>query len=54
MQIPHDGKLFLQFNCYLNDLGLLVNSGKIVDASFVEVPRLRNNRLENAKIKNGE
>ncbi len=54
IKVELDEKLFLQFNSYLNDLGLLVNSGKIVDASFVEVPRQRNNRQENAKIKNGE
>ena len=47
-------RLFSQFNSYLNDLGLLVNTGKIIDASFVEVPRQRNNRQENAKIKSGE
>jgi IS5 family transposase len=35
-------------------LGLFVNEGKIVDASFVEVPRQRNNKEENEKIKNGE
>jgi len=35
-------------------LGLVVNEGKIIDASFVEVPRQRNNREENKKIKNNE
>jgi len=34
-------------------LGLFVNEGKIVDASFVEVPRQRNSKEENAKIKFG-
>ena len=33
---------------------LIVNEGKIVDASFVEVPRQRNSRKENAQIKAGE
>jgi len=46
--------LFDQFRQYLHNLGLLVNEGKIVDASFVEVPRQRNTREENAKIKSGE
>jgi IS5 family transposase len=46
--------LFDQFRQYLCNLGLLVNEGKIVDASFVEVPRQRNNREENSKIKSGE
>ena len=35
-------------------MGLFVNEGKIVDASFVEVPRQRNSKEENAKIKAGE
>ncbi|MCF6365717.1 MAG: hypothetical protein L3J35_05890 [Bacteroidales bacterium] len=34
--------------------GLVVNEGKIIDASFVEVPRQRNNRDDNKKIKNNE
>lgn len=45
--------LFAQFGNYLKQLGLLVNEGKIVDASFVEVPRQRNTKEENAKIKSG-
>ena len=47
-------KLFSQFHRYLDDLGLFVNEGKIVDASFVEVPRQRNKKEENEKIKAGE
>jgi IS5 family transposase len=46
--------LFEQFHGYLDSLGLFVNEGKIVDASFVEVPRQRNKKEENEKIKNGE
>jgi IS5 family transposase len=46
-------KLFLQFHRYLEDLGLYVNEGKIVDASFAEVPRQRNRKAENAIIKEG-
>jgi len=47
-------KLFALFHKYLDDLGLFANEGKIVDASFVEVPRQRNKKEENAKIKSGE
>jgi len=43
--------LFLQ---ELEKLNLIVNEGKIVDASFVEVPRQRNSRAENKQIKEGE
>jgi IS5 family transposase len=46
--------LFEQFHNYLDKLGLFVNEGKIVDASFVEVPRQRNKKEENDKIKAGE
>jgi len=49
-----DEKLFSQFHQYLDSLGLYVNEGKIVDASFVEVPRQRNMKEENEKIKSGE
>ena len=47
-------KLFDQFNKYLESLGLIVNEGKIVDASFVIAPRQRNTREENKKIKEGK
>ena len=47
-------KLFAHFHKYLDDLGLFVNEGKILDASFVEVPRQRNKKEENEKIKAGE
>ena len=46
--------LFEQFHSYLDDLGMFVNEGKIIDASFVEVPRQRNKKEENEKIKSGE
>ena len=46
--------LFEQFHRYLDNLGLFVNEGKMIDASFVEVPRQRNKKEENAKIKSGE
>jgi len=45
---------FEQFHSYLDDLGLFVNEGKIVDASFVEVPRQRNKKSDNEKIRDGE
>ena len=46
--------LFEQYHDYLDDLGLFVNEGKIIDASFVKVPRQRNKKEENEKIKSGE
>ena len=55
-----DRELFNSFNNSLQDCGIKVNSGTIVDASFVEVPRRRvinetelkepNKLLENEKI----
>jgi len=47
-------KLFAHFHKYLDALGLFVNEGQIVDASFVEVPCQRNKKEENEKIKSGE
>lgn len=44
-------KLFDLFISKLNSLGLIINEGKIIDASFVEVPRQRNKRSENDQIK---
>lgn len=49
--IEHAFELFLK---ELENLGLVVNEGKIVDASFVEVPKQRNRKDENEQIKNGE
>jgi IS5 family transposase len=49
-----EATLFEQFRSHLDTLGLFVNEGKIIDASFVEVPRQRNNKEENEKIKSGE
>lgn len=46
--------LFEDFNKVLESKGLIVNEGKIIDASFVEVPKQRNTREENQKIKDGE
>ncbi len=47
-------KLFLLFNEHLNDEGLVAHEGKMVDASFVEVPIQRNTRQENKEIKDGK
>jgi IS5 family transposase len=46
--------LFERFKMLLNDKGLIFNEGKIIDASFTEVPRQRNNREDNQKIKEDE
>ena len=47
-------QLFVVFLGELERLNLIVNEGKIIDASFVEVPRQRNNKQENQSIKAGE
>lgn len=46
-------KLFELFLSELKQQGLLLNEGKIIDASFVEVPRQRNSKQENEAIKAG-
>lgn len=46
--------LFDRFTKVLNQQGLIVNKGKIIDATIVEVPVQRNSRKENEQIKNGE
>jgi IS5 family transposase len=46
--------LFSLFIQELERLNLIINKGKIIDASFVEVPRQRNSREENAQIKSGQ
>jgi IS5 family transposase len=47
-------ELFTLFIKELEKLNLIINEGKIIDASFVEVPRQRNSREENTQIKSGE
>ena len=47
-------ELFVMFLEKLNTLGLIINGGKIMDASFVEVPRQRNKKDENEQIKEGK
>ena len=46
-------KLFEKFHDELEKQGYIGNEGKIIDASFVEVPRQRNSREENKEIKEG-
>ena len=47
-------ELFDIFLSHLQGLGLETNEGKIIDASFVVVPRQRNTKEENKKIKEGK
>lgn len=47
-------KLFDKFNTFLNEMGYKAKKGQLIDASFVEVPKQRNSREENEKLKNGE
>ena len=46
--------LFDHFNTLIESQGLIAHEGKMIDASFVEVPRQRNSRAENTQIKSGE
>ena len=46
--------LFKLLDRQLSRDGIIVNAGKMVDASFVEVPIQWNSRDENEKIKEGE
>ena len=46
--------LFEAFDGYLKDQGCLAMGGQIIDASIVPVPKQRNGRDDNAKIKAGE
>lgn len=47
-------KLFEQLKKQLDQIGLIAHKGKIVDASFAEVPIQRNTPKENQKLKDGE
>jgi IS5 family transposase len=47
-------RLFKKFFHFLNKNDVIANSGIIVDATFVDVPKQRNNRDENETIKSGE
>jgi IS5 family transposase len=46
--------LFGRFNEQLARRGYAVKTGQMIDATFLEAPRQRNSREENAKIKAGE
>lgn len=46
-----DTKLFAVFHDKLEENELIAHEGKIIDASFIEMPRQRNSREENAHIK---
>jgi len=46
--------LFDFFNEKLRALGVVKREGSLIDATFVEVPRQRDSREENAQIKKGE
>jgi IS5 family transposase len=47
-------KLFDRFRTHLEEQGIIANSGSIIDATFVEVPRQRNSREENDQIRGGQ
>ena len=47
-------ELFAQFKQYLESKSLIMNEGKMVDASFTVAPRQRNTREENKTIKAGK
>ena len=47
-------QLFDAFGAHLAEQGLLPKEGCMIDATFVEVPRQRNTRSENATIKGGQ
>lgn len=47
-------ELFDLFGKELDRLNLIINEGKIIDASFVETPKQRNGREKNKQIKQGE
>lgn len=46
--------LFEAFDEFLHEVGIVAGRGKIVDATFVEVPRQRNTKEQNEQIKRGE
>jgi IS5 family transposase len=47
-------KIFYQFDKQLQTSGIKVSSGKIIDATVIEVPRQRNKKEDNNLIKKGE
>ena len=55
-QVGKEGmrELFETLNVKLHELGIVKRDGSLIDATFVEVPKQRNSREENAQIKQGE
>jgi IS5 family transposase len=49
-----DKELFTLFREQLESQGIITREGSLIDATFVDVPRQRNTREENAKIKEGK
>jgi len=47
-------ELFKLFTGLMEKQGVITRAGAIIDASFVDVPRQRNSREENKKLKEGE
>ena len=47
-------EMFILFDSMLESEGFISHKGTIVDATFVDVPRQRNSREENKKIKESE
>lgn len=47
-------ELFAAFDAHLRESGFMAMKGQIIDASIVNVPKQRNSREENARIKQGE
>lgn len=47
-------RLFESFGSILEEKGLIAREGSIVDASFVDAPKQRNDRDQNQRIKQGE
>jgi hypothetical protein len=46
--------IFYRFTRQLEEKKIITYSGSIVDATFVDMPRQRNSKEENEKIKEGE
>ena len=46
-------ELFYLFEQMMEQQGIITRIGSLIDASFVDVPRQRNTREENEKIKEG-
>ena len=49
-----DKQLFNLFEKMMEEIGVITRTGSLVDASFVDAPRQRNNREDNKTIKEGE